>query len=141
MNCLGLATLVTACVRPAVFLIPPGDKSAAEVERDRKECEERAGPPGVAKPAAYALGGMLGGTVAGAVFLGLASIPNIGSTNDPERIAAVLATGAALGAAVGFVVGAVKGAEAGGEAAREVYLKAYAACMRERGYVVGLDRE
>jgi uncharacterized membrane protein YccC len=133
-------SVVSACARPTVSVIPMRDIPREQQERDSAECARYAGRLDVTKPVTGAVSAQWLGAAAGAV-VGLMVVPLASlSTSDPKEAGLILAGGAAVGAAVGFGVGTVVGWQSGLDRAHGEYLRAYAACMRERGYSVSRDR-
>jgi len=115
--------------------VPTKGQDAATVERDERECRERAAEQ-VESPLGTGLMVKVGSALAGAAFGGMAMLAVVASGSgpvDPELAGFLVGGGAALGFVVGSMIGTFAGA---GEASRLTRARqdVFVRCMMERGY-------
>jgi hypothetical protein len=132
--------LVGACAQAqGVALAPPEGRLLAEIERDREECQAKAGPSVGQVAAAVGKGigapfvGLLIGIPVGAA-LGFVAAAQ-GNADGLEKLAVPIAGGALTGAAVGFIAGLVTSAKVPAEELAQMH-QAREECLRIRGYTL-----
>lgn len=131
--------LVGACAQAqGVALAPPEGRQPTEIERDREECQAKAGRNAgqvaavVGKGMGVPFFGLLIGIPVGA---GMSFAAAKGDVNRPEKLVAVITGGALAGAAVGFIAGLVASAKVPAEELAHIH-QASEECLRMRGYTV-----
>ena len=134
---LALGVAASGCASTgSVPVVPLRDQDAAQVERDRAECEALAGEQRDRLAFVKTKVGMLVAGLVVGIGLGLI-LALMTPTSGTHEAGVVLAGGAVVGGGIGLLVGEVGGTVVGLQEQRRsetAYLDRYVACLAARGY-------